>query len=131
MVIIRLRPLGRKRDIDVETQFEASVRKACRGKGGVVVDVTPHAMGEPNAGAVPWLAIAVTSFGPGVDAPGEVDDDVTLTLMSQRPISLQDPGVGARDHVDVFEALIDDAVDHGFPATCAKILRDFVCRKKH
>ena len=86
-------------------------------------------MGEPNA--VLWVAIAITSFGPGVDAPGEVDDDVTLTLMSQRPIYLEDPGIGARDHVDLFKALIYDAVDHGFPATCAKMLRDIVSPKKH
>ena len=69
-------------------------------------------------------------FGPGVDAPGEIHDAVTLTLPSQRPMNFQDPGVGARDDVDVFEALIDDAVDHGFPATCAKMLRDIVSRKK-
>ena len=61
----------------------------------------------------------------------EVHDGVTLTLPSQRPMILQDPGVGARDDVDVFEAFIDDAADHGFPATCAKILRDIVFRKKH
>ena len=88
-------------------------------------------MGEPNTGAVLWVAIAVSSFVPGVDAPGEVYHDVTLTLMSQPPMTLQDPGGGARDHVDVFEALIDDEVDHGFPVTCAKMFRDIVCRKEH
>ena len=72
------------------------------------------------------VAIVITSFGPGVDAPGEVDDDVTLTLMFQRPIYLEDPGVGARDHVDLFKALTDDVVDHGFPASCAKMLRDIL-----
>ena len=36
-----------------------------------------------------------------------------------------------RDRAGVFEALIDDAVDHGFPAECAKTLRDIVCRKRH
>ena len=125
------RPLGRKRDIDVATQFEASVRKACRREGGVGVDVTAHAIGELNAGAVPWVAIAITSFGPVVNAPGEVDNDVTLTLPSPRPMNLQDPGVGARNSVDVFEALIDDAVDHVFQSKCSKMLRKIVCRKKH
>ena len=27
--------------------------------------------------------------------------------------------------------MIDDAVDDGFPAECAKMLRDIICRKKH
>ena len=98
--------------------------EACRRQGGVEVGVTAHAMGEPNAGAVLWVAIAVTAFGPCVDAPGEVDDDVTLMLRSQRPMSLH-------DRVGVFEMLIDDAVDHGFPAECAKILRNIACRKQH
>ena len=35
------------------------------------------------------------------------------------------------DGVGVLEVLIDDAVDHGFPAECAKMLRDMVRRKKH
>ena len=51
MVIIREKPLGENRDIYVETQFEASVGKACRGQGDVGVDVTAHAMGEPNVRA--------------------------------------------------------------------------------
>ena len=42
-------------------------------------------MGEPDAGDVLSVVIAIPSFGPGVDAPGEVDNDVTLTLRSQRP----------------------------------------------
>ena len=76
-------------------------------------------MGEPNAGAVMRVAVAITTFGPGVDAPGEVDNDVTPTLRSQPPMSLQ-------DRVGVFEVLIDDAVDHGFLAKCAKMSRDIV-----
>ena len=97
--------------------------EACRRQGGVGVGVTAHAMGEPNAGFVLWAAIAMTAFGPGIDAPGEVHDDVTLMLRSQRPMSLH-------DRVGVFEMLIDDAVDHGFPAECAKILRNIACRKQ-
>ena len=95
------------------------------------MDVSAHVMGEPNGNAVLWVAIAITAFDPGVDAPREVDNDVTLTLRSQRPMTLQDPGVGARDRVGVFEAFINDAVDHDFSAECAKILRDIVCRKLH
>ena len=88
------------------------------------MDVSAHSMGEPNAGAVLRVAVAITTFGPGVDAPGEVDDEVTLTLRPQPPMSLQ-------DRVGVFEMLIDDAVGHGFPAKCAKISRDIVCRMQH
>ena len=55
------------------TQLEASVQKACRRQGGVGVDVTAHSMGELNGGAVLRVAVAITTFGPGVDAPGEVD----------------------------------------------------------
>ena len=49
------------------------------------MEITAGAVGEPNVGAVPRAAMAVTAFGPGGDAPGDVDDDVTLTLLSQRP----------------------------------------------
>ena len=55
-----------------------------------------------------------------------MDDDVTLTLQSQGPMTLPDPGVGARGRVGVLEALIDDAVDHGFPAECANMFREIV-----
>ena len=64
------------------------------------------------------------TFGPGVDAPDEVYYDVTLTLRSQPHMSLQ-------HRVGVFEVIIDDGVDHGFPAKCAKMSRDIVCRKQH
>ena len=37
-------------------------------------------MGEPNAGAVLRVAVAITTFGPGVDAPGEVDVSTTHEL---------------------------------------------------
>ena len=40
-------------------------------------------MGEPNAGAVLRAAMAVTAFGPGGGASGDVEDEVTLTLLSQ------------------------------------------------
>ena len=88
------------------------------------MDVTAHYMGGRNAGAVLRVAVAITTFGPGVDLTGAVDDDVTLTLRSQPPMSIQ-------DRVGVFEVLIDDAVDHGFPAKCAKMSFDIVCRKQH
>ena len=43
---------------------------------------TAGAVGEPNAGAVLRAAMAVTAFRPGGDAPGDADDDATLTLLS-------------------------------------------------
>ena len=46
------------------------------------MEIPAYAMGEPDAGAELWVAIAITTFGPGVDAPGEVDDGVTLTLLT-------------------------------------------------
>ena len=83
-------------------------------------------MGEPNAGAVLRAAMAVTAFGPGADAPGDMDDDVTLTLMSQRPVMFQDSEVEMQGRVDALETAVDDAVDHGLPSECAKMLRDIV-----
>ena len=64
--------------------LNTSVPKACRRQDDARVQVTAHAMGQPNAGAVLWVAIAFTASCPGVGAPGKVDDNVTLTLRSQR-----------------------------------------------
>ena len=50
------------------------------------MEFTALAMGEPNAGAVLPAAITVTAFGPGGDAPDDVDDEITLTLRSKRPM---------------------------------------------
>ena len=47
------------------------------------METTAGAVGEPNTGAVLLAPMAVTAFGPGGDAPGDVDDDDTLTLLSQ------------------------------------------------
>ena len=47
---------------------------------------TAGAVGEPNDSTVLRAAMAVTAFGPGGDAPGDVDDDATLMLPSQRPM---------------------------------------------
>ena len=72
-------------------------------------------MGEPNAGAVLRAAMAVTAFGPGGDASGDVDDEVTLTLLSQRPMIFKDSEVEMKDHVGALESAVNDAVDHGLP----------------
>ena len=58
--------------------------KAHGREDGPEVEITAGgAVGEPNAGAVVRAAMAVTVFRPGGDAPGDVDDDVTLTLLSR------------------------------------------------
>ena len=41
---------------------------------------TAGAVDEPNARTVLRAAMAVTAFGPGGGAPGDVEDDATLTL---------------------------------------------------
>ena len=75
--------------------------------------------------------MAVTAVGPGGDAPGDVDDDVTLTLLSQRPMMFQDAEVEMRDRVGALETSVDDAVDHVLPPECAKMLRDIIFRTYH
>ena len=92
------------------------------------IDTTAGAVGEPNAGAVLRAAMAVTMFGSGGDAPGDVDNDITLTLLSQRPMVFQDFEVEMQDRVGALETAVDDAVDHGLPPECAKMLRDVVFR---
>ena len=72
--------------------------------------------------------MAVTAFGSGGDAPGDVDNDITLTLLSQRPMVFQDFEVEMQDRVGALETAVDDAVDHGLPPECAKMLRDVVFR---
>ena len=59
--------------------------------------------------------MAVTVFVPGGDAPGGVDDEVALTLPSQRPMIFQDSEVEMRNRVGVLETAVDNAVDHGSP----------------
>ena len=72
--------------------------------------------------------MAVTAFVPGGEAPGDVDDEVVLTLPSQRPMIFQDSEVEMWDRVGVLETAVDNAVDHGSPPESAKILRDIVFR---
>ena len=90
------------------------------------METTAGAVGELNDGVVPRAAISVTEFGPGGDAPGAVDNDVTLLLLSQRPLVFQYDEVGMQDRVGSFETAVDGAVDHGLPSECecAKMPRD-------
>ena len=72
--------------------------------------------------------MAATAFGPRGDMPGDVDDDATLTMLSQRPMMFQDSEVDMQDRVGALGTAVDDAVDHDLPPECAKMLHDIVFR---
>ena len=93
VVIIGQKTLREKFGIDVMAQLKASVLKAHGREDGPEIETTAGAVDEPNAGAVLRAAMTVTAFGPGDGAPGDVDDDTTLTLLSQRPMTFQDSEV--------------------------------------
>ena len=93
---------------------------------GSEMETTVGSAGEPNAGAVLRAVMAVTAFGPGGDAPGDVEDDVILTLLSQRLTMFKDAEVEIQDRVGTLETAVDDAVDHGLPPECARMLRNIV-----
>ena len=80
-------------------QIKTSVLKAHGLEDVPEMEATAGAVDEPNAGAVLRAAMAVTAFGPGGGAPGDVDDDATLTLLSQRPTMFQDSEVEMQDRV--------------------------------
>ena len=66
-------------------------------------------LGEPNAGSALRTAMAVMAFVPGGDAPGDVDEEITLTLLSIRPMMFQDSEVEMQDRVGALEMAVDDA----------------------
>ena len=127
MVVIGQKTLREKHGTCVMAQLKASVLKAHGRQDGAEVGLTACAMGSQR-----WCllqaAMAVTAFGPGGDAPGDVDDEIKLTLPSQIPMIFQDSEVEMQDCVGVSETEVDDAVDHGFPPECAKTLHDVVFR---
>ena len=110
------------------TQLKASVLKVHRREDGPEMEATAGAVDEHNARAVLRAAMAVTAFGPVGGAPGDVDDDPTLTLLSQRPMMFQDSDVEMQDRVGALGTAVDDAGDHELPPECAKMLRDIVFR---
>ena len=83
LVIIGQKIQREKLGIDVMAQLKASVLKVHGREDGAVMETIAGAVGEPIAGAVLRAAMAMTAFGP---APGCVDEDDTLTLLSQRPM---------------------------------------------
>ena len=128
VAIIGQKTLKQKLGIDVMTQLKASVLKADGRQDGPDMEVSAGAVDEPNAGAVLRAAMAVTAFGPSCGAPGDVDDDATLMLLSQRPMMFEDSEVEMQDGVDSLGTAVDDAHDHESPLKCAKMLRDIVFR---
>ena len=127
-VIIGQRTLREKLGIDVMAKLMVSVLKTQGRQGGAGMEPTARSVGEPNDGAVLRAAMAVTAIVPGSDPPGNVDDEVALTLPSQRPMIFQDSGVKMRDCVGVLDTVVDNAVDNSSPPECAKMLRYIVFR---
>ena len=117
-----------KLGIDVMAQHKASALKAQGRQDGAGMEFIALAVGEPNAGAVLRAAMPTTAFGAGGDAPGDENDEVTLTLLSQRPTMFQDSEVETQDRVGALKMTVDDPVDHGFPPKYAKTLRYIVFR---
>ena len=63
VVIIGQKMLRDKFGIDAMAQLVASVLKAYGRQDGAEIEFTALAVGESNAGAVLWAAMAVTAFG--------------------------------------------------------------------
>ena len=126
VVINGQKALREKLGIDVMAQLKAYVLKAhgCQDDAGM--EFTALAVGDPNAGAVLRAAMVITAFGPGGDASGDVEVEVTLMLLSERPMMFQDSKVEMQDRVGALETAIDDAVVHGLPPECTKTLRNIV-----
>ena len=124
MIIIRKKTLREKLGTDAMAQLNASVLEAQQRRDSAGMELTSRSVGERNDGLVLQAAMAVTTFLSGGDVPGDVHDEVALTLPSQRPMIFQDSEVKMRDRVGVLETAVDNAVDHGSPLKCAKMLRD-------
>ena len=88
--------MAEKLGIDVMAQLKASVLKVHGRQDDAGMELTACAVGEPNAGVVLRAAMAVTAFGPGSDAPGDVDNNVTLVLSFERPMTFQGSKVEMR-----------------------------------
>ena len=109
-------------------QLKPSELKVQGRQDGTETELTARSGGKPNNRGVLRAAIDATAFVPGGAAPGDVDDEVALTLPSQRPMIFRDSDVEIWDRVDVLETADDNAVDHGSPSECDKMLRDIVFR---
>ena len=112
MGFVGRKTLREKLSIDVLAQLKVYMLKAHGRQDDTGMEFIALDVGEPNTDAVLRAAIAVTTFGPGGDAPGNVDDEVTLTLLSQRPMILQDSEVEMQDRLGAMETAVDDSADH-------------------
>ena len=110
VVIIGQKTPREKLGIDIMAQLKASVLKAQGRQDGPEIELTTRSVVEPNDGAVLRPAMDITAFVPGGDAPGDMDDEVALTLPSHRPMIFKDSKVEIRDRVGVLETAVDDAV---------------------
>ena len=102
--------------------------KACGIEDGLEMEITYSAIRDPNAGAVRRAARAVTAFGPGSDAPGDVHNAVTPTLLSHKRMMFADSEVEMQDRVTALETAVDNTVYRGLPSKCAKMLNEIVLR---
>ena len=126
VVIIGRKTLKKKLRIDVMAQLEASVLKVHAFQDDAGMEFAALAVGEPNDGAVLQVVMAVTTFGPGCDASRDVEDEVTLMLLSQRTMVFQDSEVDVHHRVRALETAVEEAVGHGVPPEGAKMLHDIV-----
>ena len=89
VIVIGQNTLKKKLGIDVMAQLKASALKAQGRQEIAGMELTARSMGESNNGAVLRVAMSATAFASGGDLPGDVGDEVTLTLPSQRLIIFQ------------------------------------------
>ena len=109
-------------------QLNTFVLEAQGRQYGVGMELTARGVGDPKSGAVLRAAMAITAFGPGGDAPDDVDDEATLTLLPQRSMTFQDSEVEIHDRLGALETAVDDAVDLDLPPELAKMLCNIVFR---
>ena len=109
-------------------QPKASVLKAQGLQDGAGMELTPRSVGEPKGGSVLPASISVKAFVSGGGAPGDMNDEVALTLPSQRPMIFHDSKMEMRDRAGALETDVNNAVDHDAPPECAKVLRNIVFR---
>ena len=102
--------------------LKAFVLKEHRRQDVAEIEFTALAVGERNACAVLRVAMAVTACSPGGYAPGDVDETITLTMLSQRHMTFHVYDVGMRDRAGAFETVVDDVVDHGVQPEFANML---------
>ena len=129
MGIIMQKALTENLDIDVMTQLSASVLKTPGGQDCGGIDHIACSVGGPNYCAVLRASMTVTAVVPGGHPPGDVVDEVTLTLPSQRPMIFQDSEVEMQLVFACCRRLsITLLAKTRLSPECAKMLRDVIFR---